>query len=227
MEEPPFVNVMDMFVERLTGVEAALERIEAGQAEAAAERLRAQREAVFEEEAYGMRHGEFGNPIVGDYNVRRVTVSMSGAEDEDEGDGDRYSFPRTSDAIASFWLHGVRHAAVTPPNSPAGRPDYAALEPCARGALERHQLRLVKVGVNEDQESVHIYMLLGSYKQPLKSWDEWAAIAYEVMGDCLTQQGNAEWLPGEARVDLEPHHRASTIIAGIEYHLDVRTGAPH
>jgi hypothetical protein len=204
---------MEMLLERLGRVEAAQERIEAGQSEAAAalraleraERLRAQREAVFEV-AGDTREAGFYSPIVGERNVVRVKVFMDGNDDADD---ESYSFPRTSGATVNFFQHAVRRAAGT------DHPDYAALEPRARAALERHQLKHIKVGVDEDG-NIEVHMHLASYMIALKPWDEWAAIAYEVIGDCLTQEGSADWLPGEAMVNLDSEEQEGT-----DFHLDV------
>jgi hypothetical protein len=217
MEEAPLVKVMEMLLERLGRVEAAQERIEAGQSEAAAalraleraERLRAQREAVFASDS-GL-HAAFNKPIVGEHSVSRVTVHMFSIAD---ADGERHSFPRTSNACVNFGPQAVRRVAGKDPNSPAGGPDYAALEPRARAALQQHNLQHVKARFNEDERWFEVHLRLADTEQPLKPWDEWAAMAYDVLGDCLTQEGSAphvfqggSWLPGwragEASVQLE------------------------
>ena len=209
MEEAPLIKTLDMFLERMGRVETIVENAAKDAAQAVrntaalmrAEKLRCQREESFEEAA-GI-NAVFDYPIVGDLTPRRVRVSYY---EGGIGDVDRtLRIPCTSAAEISFGLPAILVA--------NGTPNFSEWTARAKVILERHRLEYIKVYQAMATSELEIYVK-NDEDVALKAWDEWAAIAYEIMADDLIDveipgvrtdiPGNGySWTPG--RLSREAH----------------------
>lgn len=148
-------------------------------------------------------HGHFVRPLVGGRTLEHVRVScMGGAYPKD---GEVSAIPRSGCASVTFRPEVVAElsAAFTGQGSAASRKRVkAALKRRAQGMLARHGLKRIKVCIEQPASAFGLFMCVG-WARTAKRWDEWAAIALEILGDLVAAPEQLE--PGacwEAFVDL-------------------------
>lgn len=166
MTESELTHVFESLVTRLSDLEDAVRALRGEQARAA--RLAEQR-ARSVHAFHGAPAATFLNAVVGGRCLPRVTVDgVAGSG----GEGLRRALPPARAASVLF----------KEPLDPAA---LDGVRERARGLRARHDLLFVSVSTLESCELVHVSMRGRTHRTPLRWWDEYAAIALELLGGGL------------------------------------------
>ena len=193
--ESALVSTFEMLTGRLTRMEGLVESLVEGQARAAAlaeaaalrAELAAQR-GVMVKTRSGAR-GHFERPVVLELDGGRRSAACQTVQvlwARSPGDGVAVTFPPTAAAFVStqFGSVGALYDALSGACSAAtGRRVLDGLAARERAAPSRHGLVGVDLYVHSGSESVGLLLCSTTLSgRALKFWDEWLAIAAEVLG---------------------------------------------